>query len=58
MKPNIATGEEWLSARLELLEAEKDLVRHGGITLLEGERGTVRHLVGYGVLCARPASDR
>lgn len=28
MKSNIATGEEWLSARLELLEAEKDLVRH------------------------------
>lgn len=28
MKPNIATGEGWLSERLELLEAEKDLVRH------------------------------
>jgi predicted dithiol-disulfide oxidoreductase (DUF899 family) len=28
MKANIATGEKWLAARLELLEAEKDLVRH------------------------------
>lgn len=27
MKPNIATAENWLSARLELLDAEKDLVR-------------------------------
>lgn len=36
MKPNIATGEEWLSARLELPEAEKDLVR---MALLAGVFG-------------------
>lgn len=29
MKPNIATDREWRSARLELLKAEKDLVRQG-----------------------------
>lgn len=28
MKPNITTAENWLSARLELLDAEKNLVRH------------------------------
>lgn len=28
MNPNIGTDEQWLAARLELLEAEKELVRH------------------------------
>lgn len=27
MKPNVATREEWLAARLELLEEEKDVTR-------------------------------
>ena len=45
-KPRIGTRQEWLTARLELLEAEKELTRRSDEPALRRNRAAARDVAG------------